>query len=337
MAITVQQVRKFNKKLLDPRTLNLFEICAQGYLDREAGDTNVLQRSYEFAVDNLDRIINEDYRVPEPEARRAKTVTPKPAKAEAKAPQPTAQTATRQTANPATDAQTRYISNLMSQRDTSDRGKVNLPQLLLDRHAEGTLSKRQASELIDWLKEQPVKTAETAAQPVARPVGRQATDKQVAALVREGARRRYDDEATAQTVALAEAGEPVGFGQASAALDILFDSPFQSRPKQNDLPDGFYVRDSEVYKVIVAVHGSGNKYAKKLDQTTGEWEMASGAIAKLTTDHAMSLDQALRVAKVVATDVDGRLYGRCFMCSTILTDERSIADGLGPVCSGKLR
>lgn len=101
------------------------------------------------------------------------------------------------------------------------------------------------------------------------------------------------------------------------------------------LEDGFYVRDNTVYKVIVAVHGSGRKYAKQLDKTTGVWEMAPGAVRTLRPHHRMTLAQAIAVAKVVATDVNGQLYGRCFVCGRPLTAEDSIDRMMGPVCAGK--
>lgn len=106
------------------------------------------------------------------------------------------------------------------------------------------------------------------------------------------------------------------------------------------LDDGFYaLRDPNgenlpvVYKVIVAVHGSGRKYAKRLNTDTGEWGMARGAIRLLRPEHKMSLEDALKVAKAVATDVNGALYGRCFKCGRTLTAEDSIERFMGPVCA----
>jgi hypothetical protein len=102
------------------------------------------------------------------------------------------------------------------------------------------------------------------------------------------------------------------------------------------LEDGFYVRDESVYKVIVAVHGSGRKYAKALDPETGRWEMARGAVHKLRPEMAMTLDQALDLAKVVSKDVNNELYGRCFICGRTLTDDDSIDRGIGPICLSKM-
>lgn len=98
------------------------------------------------------------------------------------------------------------------------------------------------------------------------------------------------------------------------------------------LDDGFYMREDNVYKVIVAVHGSGRKYAKVLSES-GTWEMAPGAVAKLRPEHKMTLEQALKVAKHVANDVNGALYGRCFKCGRVLTNEDSIERFMGPVCA----
>lgn len=101
------------------------------------------------------------------------------------------------------------------------------------------------------------------------------------------------------------------------------------------LDDGFYVRDGEVYKVIVAVHGSGRKYAKKLDLEVGKWQFDRGAIHKLRPEHWMTLEQALEVAKV-SRNVNSALYGACFICGRTLTDETSIDRGIGPICYGKM-
>lgn len=105
------------------------------------------------------------------------------------------------------------------------------------------------------------------------------------------------------------------------------------------LEDGFYALPTgdefEVYKVVIAVHGSGRKYAKRLNIETGEWEMAPGKIRKLRPEHQMTLKQALKVAKAVATDVESRLYGRCFVCGRTLTREDSIKRFMGPICAAK--
>lgn len=100
------------------------------------------------------------------------------------------------------------------------------------------------------------------------------------------------------------------------------------------LEDGFYVYQDDVYKVIIAHHGSGRKYAKVLDKKSGEWDMARSAVRNLRPEHMMTLPQALEVAKAQATNPESRLYGRCFKCGKVLTKEESIARFMGDRCAG---
>lgn len=95
--------------------------------------------------------------------------------------------------------------------------------------------------------------------------------------------------------------------------------------------DGIY-RDDDgiIWKVQVAVHGSGQLYAKRLYVTqdpdgkrVGHFEYVAGAIHRLRADQRVSLDEARKY---------GALYGVCIACGATLTDETSIAAGLGPVC-----
>jgi len=88
--------------------------------------------------------------------------------------------------------------------------------------------------------------------------------------------------------------------------------------------DGMYLKDGVVFKVQIAKQGSGRLYAKRLGQ--GGFEYAPGAINTLRAEHKMSLDQAKEY---------GKLYGVCCQCGKDLTDENSIAAGIGPVCARK--
>lgn len=126
--------------------------------------------------------------------------------------------------------------------------------------------------------------------------------------------------------------ERLTFAQAGKAIDTLKLQPWKPRPVQSEpaatVEDGFYVMDDEVYKVQIAVHGSGRPYAKKL--VDGDFVMARGMVRKLRPEHRMTREQAFEVAKV-----HGDLYGRCFVCGRMLTDEESIDRGMGPVCVDK--
>lgn len=94
----------------------------------------------------------------------------------------------------------------------------------------------------------------------------------------------------------------------------------------------------DIFKVQVAHHGSGNLYAKrlvKLDEVavkrgkeySHDFVYAPGAIRLIQASWRMTKDEAIEW---------GQLYGACCRCGTILTDEKSIEAGIGPVCSGKI-
>jgi hypothetical protein len=93
--------------------------------------------------------------------------------------------------------------------------------------------------------------------------------------------------------------------------------------------DGMYRKDGTIFKVQRAVNGSGNLYAKELvidGPGDGRFEYAPGAIRRLSASDAMTVEEAAEF---------GRLYGVCCVCGRTLTDEQSIAAGIGPVCSGR--
>lgn len=94
--------------------------------------------------------------------------------------------------------------------------------------------------------------------------------------------------------------------------------------------DGMYrMANGTIVKVQVAVNGSGNLYAKRLvpNGTSGTFEYAPGLITKLTPDDRMTVEEAAEF---------GKLYGFCCVCGRTLTDEGSIAAGIGPICAGRL-
>jgi superfamily II DNA or RNA helicase len=98
-----------------------------------------------------------------------------------------------------------------------------------------------------------------------------------------------------------------------------------------ELEDGIYQKEGVIYKVIMAIYGSGHKYAKKLVQKSdGSWHFVfeSKAISLLTPEDRMTLENAKAF---------GKLYGICCSCSRQLTDEDSIEHGMGPICRGKFK
>lgn len=122
---------------------------------------------------------------------------------------------------------------------------------------------------------------------------------------------------------------------ASALIGTLTDLPRKPAAERADiLEDGFYtlggqdgdgVEVTKVYKVVTSPT-SGRQYAKVLDGTT--WEYAPGAIRKVRDGDAvpLTLDKAKEL---------GQLYGVCVRCGRTLTDEGSIAAGIGPICATK--
>lgn len=100
--------------------------------------------------------------------------------------------------------------------------------------------------------------------------------------------------------------------------------------------EGMYRKAGSIYKVQKAVHGSGQNYAKRLvetatiDRKTGKpkwkFEYAPGFVYELRPEHMLTLEQAREF---------GALYGTCCVCGRTLTNEESIAAGIGPICAEK--
>lgn len=91
--------------------------------------------------------------------------------------------------------------------------------------------------------------------------------------------------------------------------------------------DGIYRTETgTIYKVQYAKNGSGNLYAKRLDPDAGTFTYEPGAIHRLRADQRMTFEDAAAF---------GELYGICCACGRDLTDETSIARGIGPICGKK--
>lgn len=222
---------------------------------------------------------------------------------------------------PASEKQVAYITKLAAQHDVSGIGTFPARTLaaILDGKAE-TVSSKRASSLIDVLRRQPR---------VANADAPKASEKQLGFLRSLIVRKGY----TIHEDKLAKLGPR----DASELIDLLqgMDDKPQEQPtadapaKSDELEDGMYRVDGVIYKVQHAVHGSGRQYAKELVGEGADWsfEYAAGAIRKLRPEHRMTLEEAKEF---------GALYGTCCVCGRTLTKESSIAEGIGPVCSGKV-
>jgi Family of unknown function (DUF6011) len=90
---------------------------------------------------------------------------------------------------------------------------------------------------------------------------------------------------------------------------------------------GMYRVGSVFYKVQLSQ--AGRLYAKEVvaSPTGVRFEYAPGAIRSITPDHRITMDQAKEF---------GMQYGACCWCGRTLTDDKSIAAGIGPVCANKI-
>ena len=112
------------------------------------------------------------------------------------------------------------------------------------------------------------------------------------------------------------------------------------KPQQRDEPvnEGFYRKDDEIYRVVIAVHGSGLPYAQRLTRSThpeghqlegqpkGVWVRAPGMQFRLKPEEELSFEESCNL---------GKLYGFCVRCGITLTKPESIERGMGDICAGK--
>jgi hypothetical protein len=83
--------------------------------------------------------------------------------------------------------------------------------------------------------------------------------------------------------------------------------------------------EGDIFKVQRS-RESGNLYAKRLDLIEG-FIYEAGAIRNLKPSDRMTLDDAKAF---------GVQYGICCVCGALLTNEVSVAEGIGPVCGGRV-
>lgn len=107
---------------------------------------------------------------------------------------------------------------------------------------------------------------------------------------------------------------------ASRLIGALLQAPLTSAPA---IEIGMYrTADFAIYRVQ-ASRETGNLYAKRLN-ITGGFDYEQGAIRKLSASDKMTLDEA----KAFGVET-----GLCCVCGAFLTDPKSVAVGIGPVCA----
>lgn len=119
-----------------------------------------------------------------------------------------------------------------------------------------------------------------------------------------------------------------------AALRVLVDKeptvqpvqPVEVPPVPPRIPggEGWYFKDGKVYKIQQSL-SSGHLYAKVLNGS--HWDYAAGVVKNLYEDQRLTAAEAAEY---------GKLYGVCCVCGRVLTNEQSISEGIGPICSGRI-
>lgn len=119
-------------------------------------------------------------------------------------------------------------------------------------------------------------------------------------------------------------------GGASSLIEALLKSPRKvaGRAVASDRATevGMYqVASGTIYRVQRS-RESGNLYAKVLN-VLGGFDYEQGAMSKFSASDKMTLEQAQAFG--VAT-------GLCCVCGAFLTDAKSVARGIGPVCATRV-
>lgn len=107
---------------------------------------------------------------------------------------------------------------------------------------------------------------------------------------------------------------------ASAALKRLF-----AMPDVNELDEGMYRVGDEIFKVY-RTRETNRLVTKTLTEDGFEYT-GMKPLSFITVEHRMTLDEAKAYGKVTGT---------CCNCGRKLTNETSIAEGIGPRCAGKI-
>lgn len=117
-------------------------------------------------------------------------------------------------------------------------------------------------------------------------------------------------------------------GEASNLITSLLRSPRKAGGSVERITEEGMYRNAEgdIFRVQKS-KTSGNLYAKKLDVLDGGFLYVQGAIRLIKPSDRMSLDEAKAF---------GVEYGICCVCGAFLTNEVSVAEGIGPVCGGRV-
>jgi len=125
--------------------------------------------------------------------------------------------------------------------------------------------------------------------------------------------------------------EVVSMAAASNAIEFLKAKPWKREEVANPVTEaGMYKLDTAFFKVQLSKQ-SGRFYAKRLVRDDGpnsfHFEYEARAIHQLRADHRLTLEEAKAWGVANCT---------CIVCGTLLTDPKSVAAGIGPVCAKRV-
>ena len=109
---------------------------------------------------------------------------------------------------------------------------------------------------------------------------------------------------------------------ASHKITTLLAMPTVNRPAELD--EGMYKVGDDIFKVYFTQ--AGHIATKQLTADGFEYT-GRKPLAMIKPEHRMTLDEAKEYGKVTGT---------CCNCGRLLTNETSIAEGIGPRCAGKI-
>ena len=114
--------------------------------------------------------------------------------------------------------------------------------------------------------------------------------------------------------------------EASRAIEAGLKAPYAAKREPAAL--GYYLVGQDVF-ALVEGKDSGKPYAKKLVVAgkKGAWVYAPGAVYTLLPGQLITLPEAVAL---------GHTLGCCVICGRTLSDARSVAAGIGPVCAKKV-
>jgi hypothetical protein len=142
-----------------------------------------------------------------------------------------------------------------------------------------------------------------------------ASDKQVAFLTSLVSERVYEGAVDFATLTSAEASNLIG---------QLLQAPRKSGSASPRITEeGVYQNaEGDIFRVQRS-RESGNLYAKRLNVFEGGFVYEQGALRNITPSDRLSVEQAKAL---------GVQYGFCVVCGILLTDPKSVEQGIGPVC-----